>query len=356
MSEVFDGIIEGDFVTFQCRRAPDAGGSITFRGRVDGDEMAVTWTRNGGVPPGPGNTLFRPGAPDHFIAKRVPDGELAATARSPHGSAFYGAVRLRSSNVQATGTLYVPESVERIQVIVFVDLWSAGVDLEDNGDWERLAADNSSALAFARVSSIGPSIDELRGAVVLSANEKARIVPLLLEEFGRASGHSELANAPLVWWAHSAAASIEQRFATLYPSRTVGLLYYHAGCSDAAHNELRLMPALCLAGGRDGGVPPASVEAEWKTGRGEGWPLTYAVDAEATHGDRPGVERATPLMLAWTAAVIRQRVNVETSQLRPIRADARVSPESLSGLNERDNWLPDDATTQAWRTLTTAGK
>jgi hypothetical protein len=360
MSEVFNGTIEGEIVTFQCKRAADAGGTITFRARIDGDEMTVTWTRDGGVAPGPANTLFRPSAPDHFVAKRVPDGELAATARSPRGSIFYGAVSVRSSNVQATGTLYVPETTDRIRVIVFVDLWGAGIDLEDNADWERLAADNKGALAFARFSSIGPSIDELRGAAVLSADERARIVSPLLQEFARASGHSELVNAPLVWWAHSAADTLEQRFATLYPSRTVGLVYYHAGCSDPANGELRVIPALCLAGGRDASVPTASVEALWKPGRAAGSPLTFAMDREATHGDKAGLERATPLMLAWTAAVISQRLGPVAGTLRAVRTDApvgaRVPLESLSGLNERDNWLPDEATAQAWRTLTAAGR
>lgn len=79
-SEIFDGRIEGQTIRFKCRSA-DGDRTVTFTGRINGDEILFSWqlqVRDGGGPP----ELFDPFAPlpgrriqgpPRFTAKRVPD-------------------------------------------------------------------------------------------------------------------------------------------------------------------------------------------------------------------------------------------------------------------------------------------
>lgn len=67
--EIFQGHIDGNTITFKCRNLNGAR-TITFTGRINGDEIAFTWERVG---PGGNNPFFGEAAPRQFMAKRVPD-------------------------------------------------------------------------------------------------------------------------------------------------------------------------------------------------------------------------------------------------------------------------------------------
>ena len=79
-SEIFDGRVDGNIITFKCRSV-DGDRTVAFRGRIDRDEIAFTWelsVRDGGSPP----ELYDPFAPlpgrriqgpPRFTAKKAPD-------------------------------------------------------------------------------------------------------------------------------------------------------------------------------------------------------------------------------------------------------------------------------------------
>ena len=94
--EILNGRREGNTIRFACRRGNDDG-TVSFTGRLDGDEIRFTWDRQPRTAtlypvPGPANELFGyrvssiPSAPPMFAARRVPDGELAKFTRSTRWS------------------------------------------------------------------------------------------------------------------------------------------------------------------------------------------------------------------------------------------------------------------------------
>jgi alcohol dehydrogenase (cytochrome c) len=73
--EIEEGTINGDIATLRCGRGD--GRTITFNGRIVGDEITFTWevqVEDGGSPVSADAPLFGPSAPRRFIARRVADG------------------------------------------------------------------------------------------------------------------------------------------------------------------------------------------------------------------------------------------------------------------------------------------
>src|SRR5687768_11005902 len=73
---IVNGRRSGQTIEFLCRRSLDLG-DIAFTGRLDGEDMHLTWElKPPAAAPGPAqpNQLFGPDAPRSFTAKRVPDG------------------------------------------------------------------------------------------------------------------------------------------------------------------------------------------------------------------------------------------------------------------------------------------
>ena len=68
--EIFEGKIDGNMITFNCT-SPVGQALVTFKGTVEGDEIAFTWDVRG--PRVANNALFGVSAPPRFTSKRVPD-------------------------------------------------------------------------------------------------------------------------------------------------------------------------------------------------------------------------------------------------------------------------------------------
>ena len=87
-SEIFEGEVNGDTLTFKCRSL-DGQRTVTLNGRIKGDEIDFTWELQvqGGGDPGANDGMFGVSAPRRFIAKRVPDATdvVAEMAAQPHG-------------------------------------------------------------------------------------------------------------------------------------------------------------------------------------------------------------------------------------------------------------------------------
>ena len=85
--EIYDGTIDGNTITFKCKSL-DGDRTISFRGVINRDEIAFTWTkqvRDGGVPVAPAGSEVNPAkgtfgasTPPQFTAKRVPGGAVGS--------------------------------------------------------------------------------------------------------------------------------------------------------------------------------------------------------------------------------------------------------------------------------------
>jgi len=294
------------------------------------------------------------------------------------GAEFNAAVNLTNKNVKAFGMIFVPDTTRRVgAVLVLVERGpnsplAAQTRFGDPG-WRRLAQTCTCALLYVRLdtiravdASISAAGDVLRNASVGGANA----VLSLLERLGGESGHLEVRDAPVVFWAWSSAASFGTTFAELYPERTVAFVRYHTHLRGlpADIQVLRKIPALLIAGGKDDNAGTDDATTLFKSGRSARAPWTFAIEPNATHGDSEEIfmQSSEDLIFPWVVGVIRQRVVPGSSKLRPVTDDggwladnqsAEIAPYSgFPHAKTEASWLPDEATARGWRNVQRAGK
>ena len=373
--EILDGSVNGNTVAFKCRSL-DGDRTYAFTGTINGDEMTVTrevQVRDGGqpLPPNisPVDGMFGPSAPARFITKRVPNGDLAEAADQVRGVALAAAVNLLQRNVRGEGTLFLPHGIVRVRAVIVAMNWGLGGAFYGDQQVQRLLAMSDAGLLLARFSNIGPSaIHDVQPQEATGGAGDALVS--LLQRLASESGHPELAEAPLLFWGHSAAGPFGTIFAKLYPQRTIAFVRYQSGPVGGGDlNVLSEIPALFLVGGKDAtaaAVPLGDGEALWRSGRATGAPWTFAVEPEATHGDPKDLAKANDLVIPWITAVLRQRLPSSGATLRGVtdrsaflgnnRTGEVASYSTFSGSKAEATWLPDEASARGWRIVMGAGK
>jgi pimeloyl-ACP methyl ester carboxylesterase len=332
------------------------------------------------------------------------------------GTEFTAGANLTAKNVKADGTIFVPDRSRRMSaVIVLVESWPGadrgvydqrGRKLDDeasgavrrdprrnadSGDlavgrfrsqaWRRLSETCDCALLHLRLGTIRPeaSAGVAGNGVVIRNGISDRVVRnagaggaeallVILQRLGEESAHQELKDAPLLLWGWSAPANFATTFAELHPERTAGFIRYAGHLRGLSPNvkALRSIPALLIAGGQDEQAGTEDAETFWKTGRSAGAPWTFAIDPAATHGSEERFVSNHVLMIPWIAAVLRQRLEPGSTQLRPVTDDsgwlgnnhsAEVAPYAIFGSPKGDaSWLPDEVTARGWQTVLGAAK
>ena len=356
--DIEDANITGNAINFKCT-SPDHDRTLTFTGRVNGDEIVLTWekhVRDGGFDNGPSDKIFGPSAPRQFTAKRVSDGELAKAADEVRGLEFVAAVNLLSKDVKAEGFLFVPRKVSRARAVIVVIRYGLGFSVTDSPSWRKLAESIDAPLLSVRFSSIRPS--PVIGSVNW-ADGGADALLSVLQRLAQESGHPELVDAPFVIWGHSGGGGAASILAGLNPKRTLAFVRYHSGPLSGDINVVSRIPALFFAGGQDQTSPPQVGETLWKTGRALGAPWTFVVEPAATHGDAKDAEMANELMIPWITAVVRQRLSPDGASLRVVTEGSawmgnnrtgEVAPYgTFTGSKPDASWLPDGLSAQGWR-------
>ena len=370
-SEISEGHVDGNTITFTCRRE-DTFGTIAFTGKITGNEIAFTWKlQPGDAGALANNRVFGPSAPPRFTVKRVPDGDLAKssdeTASRVRGVEFAAAVNLPQKDMRVFGTLFLPQQVSLVRAVIVVLRWGNGSLFYPDPEVRRLVEATQSALLLADFATItnpihnAPRLDGADGLL------------MLLQRLAQESGRQEITNAPLLFWGHSAATSFGSQFAGLYPERTLAFVRYHAGSLAVlgGHMEVvRKIPALFLiAGNAIGGETgeAAKVARElWKNGRAVGAPWTFSVDPGADHGSDEYLKKANDLVIPWITAVLRQRLSPDGAALRAVtdasawlgnNQSGEVAPYAkFSGSKSDASWLPDEPSARGWRGLIGAAR
>lgn len=364
-AEIHDTNITGNTITFKCT-SPDRDRTLTFAGRVNGDEIAFAWERHvraGGFDNGAADKIFGPSAARQFTAKRASDGELAKAADEVRGLEFASAVNLPSKDVKAEGLLFVPRKVSRARTVIVVIRYGLGFSLYDSPKWRALAESLDAALLSVRFSNISPS--PVLGSVNW-ADGGADALLNVVQRLAQEAGHLELIDAPLILWGHSGGGGVASILAGLNPGRTLAFVRYHSGPLSGDINVVSRIPALFFAGEQDQTAPAQVAETLWKTGRSLGAPWTFAVEPKATHGDEKDLEKANELMIPWIAAVVRQRLSPDVASLRVVTDSSawmgnnrtgEVAPYgTFSGSKPDASWLPDEPSAQGWRGVLGAPK
>jgi hypothetical protein len=365
-ADITDGNIAGDVITFKCT-SPDRDRTMTFKGTISGDGITFVWerhVRDGGRDNAAVDTRFGSSAQAEFAARRVPDGDLAKAANLVRGMEFSGAVNLLSRDARAEGKLFVPGKVSRVRAVLVVVNYGLGFDLSVAEQWRKLSETADAALLGVWFSNIGPSAQQ-GDLFAIPGNGLVEVFPGLLQRLAEDSGHPELIDAPLLFWGHSGAGNVATRLAGRFPERTLAFVRYHSASELGGDlNVVSKIPALFLAGARD----PIAVGGEtlWKSGRSVGAPWTFALEPDATHGDPKDLDKSNELMIPWVTAVLRQRLSINGTTLRPVADGSTwlgnnqtgdVAPyAAYPGSKTEASWLPDEASTRAWQTVLGAAK
>ena len=372
--EIFDGKVAENAITFKCTSG-DRQRTITFVGRMTGDEIAFTWNlQNQNPDPQPlSDAVFGDSAPRQFTVRRVAgdaftqrvNDELARAANTTRGMEFAASVNLRAKGVKVEGLIFLPAKVNRAQAVIVVIGWGRGFDVYQDSEWRKLSAVLQAGLLQARIT---PIDTETQGGPFVNSADRGGGdgLLMLMERLAQESGHQELANAPLLLWAHSAAGGFGPSFASAHPDRTIGFITYHSGGrATTVPKALSQVPALFLKGGKDtSNIGDLNDFAS--SGRAVGAPWTFSLDPEATHGDIEYLEKAYALMIPWVKAVFQQRLSADGSTLRPItdtsawmgnNQTGEVAPYgSFPGSKVEASWLPDELSARAWQALLRGSK
>jgi dienelactone hydrolase len=345
-AEIHDGRVTGETVTFKCT-SPDGDRTVSFTGRVAGDEIAISWERSvrpGGLDNTAVDRIFGATAPRQFVVKRIPDGELAKAADEARGMELAAAVNLRAQDVKAEGILFLPVKVAQVRAVIVTLDYGLGHAIYDAPEWRKLTEKIGAALLRVRFSNIGPPVRQ--GPFLGSAIDDALVN--LLQRLGQETNQPDFANAPLILWGHSGGGGMVSAYAARHPERILAFVRYHSGPATGDLEVVSKIPSLFLAGGRDTTAPVAVAEKLWRSGRVLGAPWTFAVEPEAVHGDAKDLAKANALMTRWVEAVVRHRLSSDGAVLRPVTDKV--------GWVDESSWLPDEASAQAWRELTSAVK
>jgi hypothetical protein len=229
-----------------------------------------------------------------------------------------------------------------------------------------LSETSECAVLYLRLATIRPDSQAGDAFIRDAAAGGADALLAILQRLGDQSAHPELKDAPLLLWGGSAGAGFGTTLAELYPQRAVAFIRYHAHLRGWSPNVkvLKDIPALLIAGGKDETAGTEDAERFWKDGRSAGAPWTFAIEPGATHRDEQTLVSSQELIVPWTAAVLRQRLQPGSTRLRPITEDrgwlgnkTEVAPYATFPGAKRDaSWLPDEVTARGWRTVSGATK
>lgn len=361
--DISDGAVDGDTISFKCVSG-DGRRTISFKGEIIAESITFTWamqvSTTGVRDPRP-DGMFGSSAPTRFIAKRVPDGELAKRLDVARGMDFAAAINVIPKDLKAEGALFLPQKVTRARAVLVVINYGLGFQLSVDPQSRKLAENLGAALLGVRFS----GISRTEGGFAGESDDKARpeLLVSLLQQLARESLHPELVDAPMLFWGHSGAAVAATTFAGQFPARTIAFIRYHSGSAPAAElGAVSKIPGLLLSGGKEFNPSNApSTEAFWKRGRAQGAPWTFAIEPNATHGDFEDLKKANALIIPWITAVFQQRLPPDGTSLRAIpdtsgwigdNKTGEVAPYRLfTGAKAQASWLPDEASARAWQNI-----
>ena len=370
-SEISEVRQVGNELSFKCTR-DDRSGTIAFSAKRAGEQMTIDWR----LPPGEDHSaavaslassaLFGGSAPAHFTVRRSPDGELAKTAdqlaRRVRGAEFSDAVTRVEDDMRMLGTIFIPETVRSIRVVVVAFRWGSGSLVYADAAIRKMCETLDAALLLADYATVTtPTNNSPR-------HDGAELLLVMLDRLAQESRHPELTDAPLVLVGHSAAASLPGIFAATNPGRVVAFVRYHAGMLAVLGGDIQTLggiPALFMIQQGDDGydnVPPTWRSRDyWRGGRAASAPWTYVMDPTADHGSEEALRTANRLLIPWLTSVIHQRLPVNGAALRPLPDNGGwlgdldtggVAPYSqFPGSRTAATWLPNEAAARAWQAV-----
>lgn len=223
-------------------------------------------------------------------------------------------------------------------------------------EWQALATRHGLALVGCSLFKTDPTYQSDPDGSTAKMLDKA------IGELAKANGHPEAANAPVLFWGHSAGSNTAERFAAKFPRRTLAIVSIKGTWGPGEATPAKCdVPILCCIGQKD---KPEWVESarkyydQGKAGRAL-WTL-------ALHpGEGHGAGSTKPLAVAWLDDIITLRLGPSSAlgsssgMKKPTLTSAWLGdPASLEvaqassfkGKKKDATWLPGAASAAAWKT------
>jgi hypothetical protein len=281
------------------------------------------------------------------------------------GVDFVAGVNLVSADVKADGRLFLPQKVTRVRAVIVATNWGLGWNFYGDPEIRKLAEATESALLLVQVTRMNVTVFT-NVPVLTGAGHNALV--MLLQRLALESGHSELADAPLLFWGHSRAGNVGPAFAASHPERTVAFVLYQSAAGEVVRTDadvasLSEIPVLMIEGIVDPQyqVAAKASEGRWRRGRAVGARLTVARQSDAPHGSSEFLKKANGLQIPWIMAVLRHRLPPVGGSLRAVRenvgwlGDATTGDVAayalFPGPKSEGIWLPDESSARGWRAL-----
>jgi len=219
----------------------------------------------------------------------------------------------------------------------------------DRGEQVRRLYSDAAVVRFAAQNDLGVLLAQhcpAKGSQdidVIPTNGIGRALTRALDQFSAVSNHPELSRSAMIYFGMSGAGSLAARMVNFIPERTIASVEYVPDAEDPVGIDTVSMsakalavPQFIIANGADKTVGTARPYAYFEQYRRLNAPLTFAIQNRTPHCC---VDNIAPLMLAWLADVVRQRVPAAGDDLLPIdprRGWSGTLQVRESGVKEED--------------------
>jgi hypothetical protein len=248
---------------------------------------------------------------------------------------------------------YLPDGVPRVRAILVLvpGLNADGRSLVHDADWMGLAGRTGCAL-------IGCSMRGSEGGAYYDAGRwSGGCFFRGLGELAHLSAHPELHDVPLGFWGHSAGGQWNYNLACWKPERTFAFIANKGAYYDTPANpDVRLIPALWIAGEKDTDERIGNITSRYAESRRRGAPWGLLLEAEVNHA----AGRSKEIGMAFLEEALALRVD-EGGRFHPVEAGAGWLGDFRNNEVEKNTssnfgpvtmaWLPGPNTAQLWQSL-----
>ena len=282
------------------------------------------------------------------------------------GVELAAALNLHAQDIWLDGVLFVPEVVPSVRCVMVVIGWGRGQDLYRDQELRGALGEVECGLlqlTLRNIQTPTARIPVTSQVVRNAAVGGAGGLLMLLERLAEESGRPELKDVPVLLWGHSAAGSFGITFAALHPGRTIAFVRWNSHLRElpVAIEDVMAIPALMIAGEKDGVAGVEDTRDLWMKGRSAKAPWTLAVQPGAPHGSTKSLQRSKELLLPWIAAVLRARTPSGGSGLRSVsdasgwlgsHETAEVAAyDRFAGTKLKASWFPDELSARGWQSV-----
>jgi poly(3-hydroxybutyrate) depolymerase len=287
---------------------------------------------------------------------------LAGVARAQTAQVFDDSIPAPTNGNYAIAQFrsWLPPATARVRAVLVLVPGSNGDGrpMAQDTVWQKFATDNKLAIIACRFTDKAHDQSFFEDYIAVSKGSGDALLSALAR-FAERSGHSEIANAPLLLWGMSAGGQFNWEFVAWKPERVVGFVvnkggvYYSALLSKAA----RQVPGILFTGGKDLEFRTNTINGLFAVNRRGG--ALWALAEEPSAGHIVGKSRDVALILF--EELLELRLPASGGALVPLEeksgflGDLKAKTFTPLGDGKVPNyptaWLPTERVAKAWQAI-----